>query len=85
MLFFDEVLRVLKPQGYVILELMQGTTEGYKPKEFEVSVWETMDDIINIIQDKGFVLICQTPFTIPWSGCHCVFRRVPAKVISTRT
>ena len=63
-----EIRRVLKPNGRFILEVSHGTLEGYTPTDYEVIVWEKVDDLLNILVKEGFEILKKTEFKNPWKG-----------------
>jgi SAM-dependent methyltransferase len=65
-----EIKRVLKPNGYLILEIVRGIEEGYSPSDYEVSIWKKMDDALGIFLNSGFRVIKKSDFEYPWKGQH---------------
>lgn len=73
----DQIVRVIRPGGYVILELSRGTQEGNTPGFWESFVWEKVSDVVKAFESKGFALRARGPFTYPWEGEHLVLQRTP--------
>ena len=68
--FFDEIKRVLKPGGYLIMEI----AKGGKPGPYEAISWKNIDDIIKVIEKYGFELIKKFNIDYPDEGEHCIFK-----------
>ena len=70
----SEIKRVLKSDGNFIAEiaLSHDLSTSYHGSFF----WSKVDDIIDIIINKGFKLLRKTSFSYPWPGEHCVFKKV---------
>jgi len=68
--FFDEIKRVLKLEGHLIIEM----ASGGKPGPYEAINWENIDEIIEIIKGFGFKLIKRLDIDHPEKGEHCVFK-----------
>ena len=62
-----EIKRVLKPGGFFIAEVINGTAHGFVPGFYESAVWEVVDDVINTFLKNGFKLIKRSPIRYPWS------------------
>ncbi|MDP2741485.1 MAG: class I SAM-dependent methyltransferase [bacterium] len=65
-----EIKRVLKPNGYLILEITRGTEEGYSPGYWEASIWKKIDDVLDIFLKFGFKIVRKADFEYPWKGQH---------------
>jgi len=70
----EEIKRVLKDEGFLILEMAYGYEEGTKTGPYEAFHWAKIDDMIKLIEDYGFKLIRKGRIDIPESGAHCVFK-----------
>jgi len=70
-----EVLRVLKPEGLLIVEAVQGRDQGVQPGFFESFFWNNIDELINVFVRAGFTVTLRTPITYPWPGEGICFRR----------
>lgn len=68
----SEVVRVLKQDGIFITELMPA---GFKPGAFESCRWESMEEIIRMITEAGFVLLSRKNFKYPWNGVQIVWKK----------
>lgn len=78
-----QVRRVLKPSGVLVLEIVCGVDDGYKPGHYEALVWNRVDDLLKPIQAAGFLVSRRVPISYPWKGEHVVLSReavVPAPV-----
>ena len=77
-IFISEVVRVLKPDGLLIMELLKGRTDGVVPMEYETLSWEMADDILTPFlagQMEPFDLILKTDLQWPWPAQHLILRR----------
>lgn len=74
---FKETRRVLKFDGYFIIEIGQGAgNEKALQKNFEAIDWEGNEVIIKKIKSHGFELIIDNKFNYPWSGVQFVFKKI---------
>jgi len=73
---FNEIKRVLKDKGTLILEIANGFEEGTSTGYYESFHWAKVDDIIEQIEDFGFTLIKKYSINFPEKGSHCVFRLI---------
>ena len=64
----DEIKRLLKPGGNVILEIGKGTKEGGKFGYYESSTWQKIDDCLESFIKSGFTVIERHGFDWPWPG-----------------
>lgn len=71
---FKEVRRVLKYPGYFITEIVSGDKEGHKLDIYGSFHWESVDTLIEMIEEYRMVAIRQTKMSYPWGGEHIVFR-----------
>ena len=75
----NEIRRVLKPDGYVILEIIRGEAEGGEFGRWEATRWSHVDDVIDIFRGAGFVeAVERRDFDQPWAGQQCLLRAVGA-------
>lgn len=72
----NEVRRVLKPGGTLILEVTRGRSEGMAPDSYASFWWDRVDDVVGLFEKKGFRLRGRTPFTAPWPGEQLVLEKV---------
>jgi SAM-dependent methyltransferase len=70
-----EVVRVLKPGGTFICEIVLGAEDenGEPPGDFEASWWNRADDVVEIISLNGLSLQSRSRFDLPWQGVQFVF------------
>jgi len=71
----NEVLKVLKPGGLLIIEAVQGRDQGIRPGFFESFFWDNIDKLVAVFESTGFTLTARTPITYPWPGEAICFRR----------
>jgi len=69
-----QVLRVLKPDGWFILEIERGTKEGGGAGEYESFYWDKIDDVVELLAGSGFQVVKRGDFDYPWKGQHIVFK-----------
>jgi|GEM_PF-778360 len=63
-----EVRKVLKADGRLIIEAIDGEAEGEQPGFFESFSWSTTDDLVKLFEREGFKLVKREPFEYPWKG-----------------
>jgi SAM-dependent methyltransferase len=63
-----EIRRVLKPSGTLLVEAVRGSDEGHPPGGYEAFYWSRVEDLIGLLEERGFVLVDRTGFQIPWPG-----------------
>jgi len=59
-----EIKRVLKPKGFLILEIFKGVGSDY----YAATSWGRIDDVLNIFIKSGFQVVKETDFEYPWQG-----------------
>jgi len=69
-----EVLKVLEPEGLLIVEAVRGRDQGVHPGFFESFFWNNIDELIGVFETAGFKLTRRTPITYPWPGEALCFR-----------
>ena len=69
-----EIKRVLKDDGFLILEMAYGYEEGTKTGPYEAFHWAKIDDMIKLIEEQNFTLIKKYSIDVPERGTHCVFK-----------
>ena len=69
-----EVLKVLKPEGLLIVEAVQGRDRGVHPGFFESFFWNNIDELIRVFETAGFKMTLRAPMTYPWPGEAICFR-----------
>ena len=70
-----EIQRVLKPDGFLIVEAVPGLKEGVPLDAWDCFCWETRDDLVSLFESFGFVLIERSSFDFPWHGEQLCFER----------
>ena len=71
-----EVRRVLRPNGVFLLEAVRGSHEGLDPQEFESFWWDSIDDLVHLIESLGMELVGRLPFKQPWNGIQLQLKNV---------
>ena len=69
-----EVLRVLKPEGVLIIEAVKGRDQGVNPGFFESFFWNNIEELIGLFERAGFTVTLRAPITYPWPGETICFR-----------
>lgn len=69
-----EIKRILKPNGYLILELVNGTLEGGATGFWESIEWKRTDDVLGLLNNAGFIIEGRLEFEQPWHGVHATLR-----------
>jgi SAM-dependent methyltransferase len=70
---FQEVRRVLRPDGVFIVEAGRGTEEGGVFLEWEATAWPAISELARTIVSAGFQLAHEEPITVPFRGRHLRF------------
>jgi len=68
-----EIKRVLKPNGFLIVEAAKGSEEGGLPRSYESFWWPKVDSIVKLFESSGFKIIKRTQFDRPWEGEQLCF------------
>jgi SAM-dependent methyltransferase len=63
-----EVLKVLRRDGYFLVEAVQGRDQGINPGFFESFFWKNIDQLVQIFENAGFTVSRRTPINHPWPG-----------------
>ena len=63
-----EVLKVLKPDGVLLVEAVQGQDQGVNPGFFESFCWQNIDELIRVFENAGFKVTHRNAMTSPWPG-----------------
>ena len=69
-----EILRVLKSDGLLIVEAVQGRDQGVSPGFFESFFWKNIDELIGLFEKAGFKVTRRVPISRPWPGEAICFR-----------
>ena len=69
----EEIRRVLKPGGFLIVEAVPGTEEGAHLDSWDCFCWPTRDALARLFETSGFKLIGRTSFHFPWHGEQLCF------------
>jgi SAM-dependent methyltransferase len=72
-----EVLKVLKPDGLLVVEAAQGRDQGVNPGFFESLFWKNIDELVRVLEAAGFKVTRRTPITHPWPGEQIGFQPCP--------
>ena len=63
-----EVLKVLKPDGLLLVEAVHGRDQGINPGFFESFFWKNIDELVRVFDNAGFTVSHRTPIARPWPG-----------------
>lgn len=69
-----EVRRLLSSRGLFVVEASLGASEGFSPRQYEAFYWDTIDDLVALIEDEGLERMSSSGFERPWPGLHMTFR-----------
>jgi SAM-dependent methyltransferase len=69
-----EVRRLLSARGLFVVEASLGSDEGFSPREYEAFYWDTLEDLVALIEGEGFERMSSSRFEEPWAGAHMTFR-----------
>lgn len=70
----NEIKRVLKPEGLLIVEASKGSDEGKSPGPFESFYWPRIDDLVALFDKSKFELVKRSTFTYPENGEQICFK-----------
>ena len=71
----DEIKRVLKPDGFLIVEAAAGYDEGMNIGGCESFYWAKIDDLVSLFEVSKFSLMQRASFVYPWLGQQICLRR----------
>lgn len=63
-----EINRTLKPNGFLILEMMDGLLKDNAPDEFESLFWSKKEDLLVLFNEVGLKTVARESFVFPWTG-----------------
>jgi SAM-dependent methyltransferase len=69
-----EVLKVLKSDGLLIVEAVQGRDQGINPGFFESFFWKNIDELVRVFESAGFEVTRRTRIINPWPGEQLCFQ-----------
>lgn len=72
-----EITRLLKPDGLLIIEAIQGEAEQSSPDYYASFWWQKIDDLVALLAQQNFKVIHRAPFAQPWPGEQICFRLQP--------
>jgi SAM-dependent methyltransferase len=74
----SEIIRVLKPRGVFIAEIVAGTQDehGREPGLYESFWWDKLENLADKINSHGFVIERKERFSYPWGGEQIIFRKI---------
>jgi SAM-dependent methyltransferase len=71
----EEISRVLRPEGFLIVEACPGKEEGAHLDEWDCFIWPTVDALVELVERSGFRLIRRESFNVPWRGEQLFFEK----------
>jgi SAM-dependent methyltransferase len=69
-----EALKVLKPDGLLVVEAVQGRDQGVNPGFFESFFWKNIDELVRVFEKAGFTVARRTQIAHPWPGEQICFQ-----------
>lgn len=69
----NEIRRVLKPKGFLIVEAASGSGEGKSPDFYESFWFSKVEDLVSLFKKSQFMLIRRSSFNYPWNGEQVCF------------
>lgn len=70
-----EVNRVLKLNGFVLIELMNGSQEGKWKDFYDCFHWERIDDVLTLFDRAKFRVKDRRDFQMPWPGQQLILSK----------
>ena len=70
-----EIRRVLKPQGWLIVEAIAGEAQETTPDHYASFWWRHVNDLAALLAENGFEMVRRSAFTEPWLGEQLCLRR----------
>jgi SAM-dependent methyltransferase len=70
-----EVRRLLVPGGLFVVEASLGAEEGFTPRDYEAFYWDTVQDLVELIERERFERVSSLSYEEPWAGVHTTFVR----------
>lgn len=64
----QEVVRVAKPHGELIVEATRGRNEGQEFGRYESFSWSSIQELVRVLEGSGFALRGTLEFDYPWPG-----------------
>jgi SAM-dependent methyltransferase len=74
-----EIRRVLRSNGVLIVEAIQGEAQDMAPDHYASFWWRRIDDLADLLSRHGFELIRRSPFAKPWPGEQLCFQMTSLK------
>lgn len=71
----NEMKRVLKPTGFLIIEPVIGSEEGHLPGAYESFYWPTIDSLVKLFENAEFTIIKRTQFDEPRRSEQICFKK----------
>lgn len=68
----SEMMRIVKPDGYLLLDVPKGEGEGHPPGLYESFYWRTVDDLIAVLTRRGLRVVRRTQCEYPRNFEHLV-------------
>jgi SAM-dependent methyltransferase len=75
-----QVTRVLKPGGWLVIELICGEEEATAPDHYASFWWKKTDDVVALLEKHGFKAGRRLAFDQPWPGEQICLQFAPPSV-----
>lgn len=70
-----EICRVLKPSGWLLLEIADFDASQQKYGSYESLAWSDAGDVTALFAARGFMPVAKTSFQVPWKGTLFLMQR----------
>lgn len=74
-IYLEEIKKVLKSEGVLIIEACKGTDEGKSPGFYESLWWSKIEDLLPIFDNYQLKCINRSFIDYPWQGEQLVFTK----------
>jgi SAM-dependent methyltransferase len=68
-----EIRRLLKPDGLLIIEAIEGEAQATAPDHYASLWWQHVNDLVALLGERGFAVLRRAAFAEPWPGEQLCF------------
>jgi SAM-dependent methyltransferase len=68
-----EIIRLLKPDGWLIIEAIHGEAQAIAPDHYASFWWQRVEDLAGLLERRGFAVVRRVAFPQPWPGEQICF------------